>query len=193
MHWKVHHEEVEGHAPIDRTTFSAAYSRYGELLPSDAPSPELLRGYLYVDDVEVVDLAVRTLLPITIRSWLRDSAKSHRLRWAKRADWIEALPHVSSWPTTTSILRRSDAQGTFMAMRVERVMPDGWEQLTQHLTGTGDLGWLAWTIQQMTGYAANIERNTNWSPYRYDWVEACLAAAEPLIGREDAGRLLGFT
>jgi hypothetical protein len=182
----------KGRAPIDRETFNAAYSRYGDLLPSDAPSSELLRGYLYVDDVEVVDQAIRRLLPFTIRSWLRDSAKSHRLRWAKRADRIEALPHVSSWPTTTSILRRSDAQRTFMAMRVERVMPDGWEQLTQHLTGTGDLGWLAWTIQQMTRYAADIERNADWSPCRYDWVEACLAGAEPLIGREGAGRLLGF-
>ena len=37
-------------------------------------------------------------------------------------------------------------------------MPEGWEQLTQHLTGTGDLAWLAWTIQQMTRYAANIKQ-----------------------------------
>ena len=189
----MHHEGVEGRAPIDRKTFSAACSRYGELLPSDAPSSELLRGYLYVDDVEVIDRAIRTLLPFTIRSWLRGSAKAHRLRWAKRADWIEALPHFSSWPTATSILRRSDAQRTFMALRVERVMPDGWEPLTQHLTGTGDLGWLAWTTQQMTRYAADIERNADWSPYRHDWVEACLAAAEPLVGREDASRLLGLT
>ena len=59
---------MEGHVPIDREMFTAAYSRFGELLPSDAPPPELLRGYLYVDDVEVIDRAIRKLLPFAIRS-----------------------------------------------------------------------------------------------------------------------------
>ena len=75
-------------------------------------------------------------------------------------------------------------------MRVYRTLPTGWEEVAEHLPGTGVLGWLAWTTQQMTTYAAEFGRDADWPRYRYDWIEACLRLADSLIGRGVASDLL---
>ena len=159
---EVHHEIVDLDCTDDRERFDAAYSKFGELLPPDAPPPEKLRGYLVVDDIAVVDRAVRSLLPTTIRFWAQSSAKAHRLRWRRRADWVEDLPHVQSWPARASDVRRMEEAAPFHFMKVYREMPAGWDEFAEHMTGTGDLGWLFWSVSQMTENAAWIEEIRNW-------------------------------
>jgi len=75
-------------------------------------------------------------------------------------------------------------------MRVFREMPAGWDELAEHMTGTGDLGWLFWSVSQMTENAAWIERIWSGRLVRYDWVEECLKLSEPFLGRDEALRLL---
>lgn len=63
----------------DRERFASDLSLVGGLLPDYAPPPEQLRGYLFVDDIDVIDRAVHVLLPTCIREWAMSSAKAHRL------------------------------------------------------------------------------------------------------------------
>ena len=116
------------------------------------------------------------------------SAKAHRLRWSTRAEWFEALPPVVTWPTEANSGRGID--GDFLLMRVYRRMAVGWNEMRSRLLGTGDLGWLFWSIEQMTQNAAWIERIKSWPLIRYDYLPGCLRFAAGLIGNEEAHRLL---
>jgi hypothetical protein len=172
----------------DRERFTSALSLVGGLLPDYASPPEQLRGYLFVDDIDVLERAVHILLPTCIRAWAMSSAKAHRLRWSTRAEWFEALPPVVTWPTEASSGRGRD--GNFYLMRVYRRMPVGWDEMRSRLLGTGDLGWLFCWIEQMTKNAAWIERIKSWPLIRHEYLPDCLPYAAGLIGSEEAHRLL---
>jgi len=173
----------------DRKRFAAVHASYGKLLPDEAPPPEQLRGYLYADDSFAVDASVRRLMPAAIRSWAQTSAKGHRLRWGRRADWFETLPPVQSWPVTTALSMYGG--GTkFGQLRIYRTPPWGWEEIARRITGTGGLGWLFWAIGQLSQNAGWIEPVEEYSLRRHDYLEDILRFAEPFLGRRESVSLI---
>lgn len=91
---------------------------------------------------QVADWLVREVAPDATRSWADLQAKGHRGRWFARAETIAGLAPVAKWPT---------------AARHSAVLPDGvvrspppeWTDVVSLTTGTGDLGWAFWSIDQI--------------------------------------------
>lgn len=88
------------------------------------------------------DVLVRTVTPVMVRTWAAAQVRSHRLRWYRRADRIESLPAVQSWPT--QVFTTSTRAG--FRHRLARIVPREWDQLVRMTVGTGELGWIIWGV-----------------------------------------------
>jgi hypothetical protein len=183
---------VEPDGGDDRSRTAAVLAAHPELIPDDAPPPGELRGYLFVDDIATVDRSVRQLMPAAIRTWAQMSAKGHRLRWTRRADWFESLPPVQEWSVSAAD-PRSQPGDRFFFLRLYRTMPSRWEEQEQHLAGTGDLGWLFWAVTQLTRNVGWIEVTGPGALTRHDYVEDAMRIAERILSRSESIRLLSHS